>query len=261
MIEIDADFRLDGALKSRRWVRRLAPFPHVLAHEVFTAEVYAALEAAFKTLLAAPDEAHFNVGPFRHRSAYDMDSVGFNPQMTGPLSLFASRAWHDMLAAVSGVNATGDINGGLHHHRVGGASGRVHNDLNPGWFSRSDDLAGINVSDGRCDYHSGATQEAGLAVQERVRAAAMLFYINNPPWRAGDGGETGLYLSASDSEPAASVPPINNTLLLFECTPYSYHRFLSNRRNERNSIILWLHRTKAEAVSRWGNKIVYWPKV
>jgi len=241
-------------------MRRSAPFPHVLAQEVFAGEVYAALEAAFKTLLAAPLQAHFNVGPFRHRSAYDVYSVGFTPRMTGPLSLFVSRAWHDMLAAVLGMTVTGDINGGLHHHRVGSASGRVHNDLNPGWFLHADDGAGTNVSDERCDYHSGATQEPELIVQERVRAAAVLFYINNPPWRAGDGGETGLYLSASDSEPAASVPPINNTLLLFEVTPYSYHRFLSNRRNERNSIIMWLHRTKPEAVSRWGNKIVYWPK-
>ena len=260
MIEIDAEFRLDGALKSRRWVRRSAPFPHVLAQEVFAGEVYAELEAAFKTLLAAPLQAHFNIGPFRHKSAYDVCSVGFTPRTTGPLSLFISRSWHDVLAAVLGMTATGDINGGLHHHRVGSASGRVHNDLNPGWFPRADDGAGINVSDERCDYHHGATKEPDLAVQERVRAAAMLFYINNPHWRAGDGGETGLYLSASDSEPAASIPPINNTLLLFECTPYSYHRFLANRRNERNSIILWLHRAKEEAVSRWGNKIVYWPK-
>ncbi len=260
MIELDAGFRLDEVLESRRWIRRSAPFPHIVAHKVFADEIYAELEASFKTLLAAPSQEHFNVGPFRHRSAYDVYSIGFTPRMTGPLSLFISRSWHDRLAAVLGMTVTGDINGGLHHHRVGSASGRIHNDLNPGWFPLADDGVGTNVSDERCDYHSGATAEAGLAVQERVRAAAMLFYINNPPWRAGDGGETGLYLSASDSEPAASVPPINNTLLLFECTPYSYHRFLSNRRNERNSIILWLHRTKAEAVLRWGNKIVYWPK-
>ena len=79
MIEIDAEFRLDGALKSRRWVRRSAPFPHVLAQEVFAGEVYAELEAAFKTLLAAPLQAHFNIGPFRHKSAYDVCSVGFTP--------------------------------------------------------------------------------------------------------------------------------------------------------------------------------------
>ncbi len=48
---------------------------------------------------------------------------------------------------------------------------------------------------------------------------------------------------------------------MFECTPYSCHTFLTNTRNPRNNLVLWVHRTKTEAVSRWGERsIVYWKK-
>jgi 2OG-Fe(II) oxygenase superfamily len=78
-------------------------------------------------------------------------------------------------------------------------------------------------------------------------------YLCNPDWIEGDGGETGLYGSREDpvDRPIAVVPPINNSLLMFECTPYSYHSFLSNGRSPRNSVIVWLHREKVEVLSRW----------
>jgi hypothetical protein len=47
--------------------------------------------------------------------------------------------------------------------------------------------------------------------------------------------------------------------LIFECTPVSYHRFCSNRRHPRNSVIMWLHRPWQDAVRRWGEEaIVRW---
>ena len=75
-----------------------------------------------------------------------------------------------------------------------------------------------------------------------------------------DGGMTGLYSSPRQpvNRPDAAVPPVNNTMLLFECGARSWHSFISNRQ-PRRSVILWLHRTREDAIAHWGERaIVNW---
>ncbi|MDT4982832.1 MAG: hypothetical protein QOF95_322, partial [Pseudonocardiales bacterium] len=94
-----------------------------------------------------------------------------------------------------------------------------------------------------------------------IRAVSLLFYVGNPDWVPGDGGETGLFANIDTAArgPRAAVPPVNNSLVMFECTPFSWHAFVSNVSNPRNSVVMWLHRRKDEAVARWGEQsIVYW---
>ncbi|HKQ99954.1 MAG TPA: 2OG-Fe(II) oxygenase [Pyrinomonadaceae bacterium] len=256
---------LPELLANRPWLKRLHPFPHYVAREVFIERAYREIEGTFREFLSGGLSEQPGTGQFaRHKSGYDAYSLGFTPQLCGPLRIFLSRAWADLLARLAGVSHTGEVNGGLHYHLVGSRSGRVHNDLNPGWFVDCEESDGINVSQpDLCSYFHGQTFREGLVARERVRAVAMLFYLNNQPWREGDGGETGLYSFGGTSVEnyAAAVPPLNNSLLVFECTPYSYHTFLSNRRHPRSCVIMWLHRTKEEAVSRWGEaKIVNWPR-
>ena len=255
---------LDRLLSNRRWLRRSEPFPHVVARDVFRDDVYDRLESAFAGFLARKPADTPAAERFTRRiRGYDASTLSFRPGMAGEFSLFTSRPWHDMLAALAGVTATGDVEAGLHHHAAGSRRGTIHNDLNPGWFAEATDIAGINLSDpAACSYRHG-THAAGVRVHQTVRAVAMIYYVNNPVWKAGDGGETALFASASGpvGAPAAVVPPVNNSLVAFECTPYSYHAFLSNRAGPRNSMILWLHRPRAEAVKRWGAwRIVSWPR-
>lgn len=70
--------------------------------------------------------------------------------------------------------------------------------------------------------------------------------------------KTGLYENSEQpiDEPTKTIPPVNNTLLIFECTPRSYHSFIQNRRSARNSIIMWLHRPKSDAIQRWGSDAI-----
>ena len=254
---------LADLLDRHYWVRRESPFPHVVARDVFRPGPYRAMADAFRATLALgfddrPGTARFG----RSMRGYDAYGLTFGPDLAGPFRVFTSRPWHDLLEAVTGVTATGDINCGLHHHRPGSANGRVHNDLNPGWFADYPSPDGIRTTrHDLCSYTSGEAHRPGVIPRETMRAVAMLLYLNNPPWSPGDGGETGLYAAASDpvDRPAAVVPPINNSMLIFECTPHSYHTFLGNRAGERNCVIMWLHRCKDEAVRRWGDgSIVYW---
>jgi hypothetical protein len=256
---------LHDILANRQWLRCKEPFLHFTAQNVFVEPVYRSLEAMFQRILSRGlgRTSDDNLRLTRNISDYDAYSLSFPPDLSGPLRIFISRPWHDMVANLTGVNATRDIHGGLHHHAIGSASGRIHNDLNPGWFVDRYNDAGINAADwSLCNYRTGDTYGSGLVPRATVRAAAMLFYLNNPPWSQGDGGETGLYRNAQDpiEKPAATVPPVNNSILIFECTPYSYHSFISNRHHQRNSVILWIHRPRAEAVFRWGEEnIVNWP--
>jgi hypothetical protein len=134
--------------------------------------------------------------------------------------------------------------------------GFVHNDHNPTWFPEDPPDPG-SVSLARSDlvqYMTGELRDESITPHRSVRALALLYYTGNDAWRPGDGGETALYLRPSDAieRPAARVPPRNNSLVMFECTPNSFHTFLSNVRIERNCVIMWLHRAYEVAEHRWG---------
>lgn len=252
----DGAWDLEAVLANRRWVRRTNPFPHVVAYDVFVPEFYRKLEAQFVQVMDDHPEAFT-----RTMKNYDASGANLTQSHPGPLGIFVSREWHDMLVGAAGVQASGDVSASLHHHDPGGKSGWPHNDLNPGWFGHRCGAGQVTVAgeDGVA-YQTGNAPE-GVDPREMVRAVSLLFYLGNPPWQQGDGGETGLYrgLGATPAQAVAAVPPVNNSLMFFECTPYSYHGFISNRYKPRNSLVMWLHRGKAETVSRWGDdSIVYW---
>ncbi|MDQ2795903.1 MAG: 2OG-Fe(II) oxygenase [Actinomycetota bacterium] len=235
-------------LANRRWVRRQLPFPHTVASNVFTAECYAELDTEFRRIETEHPEVFQ-----RTMANYDAAGAELDHYRDGPLGLFLSREWHDLLASVGGARATGDVTASMHHHEPGSATGWPHHDYNPGWFA--DPPAGPNevrlLADGQVGYHQG-TRPSGVSARETIRAVSLLFYLANPEWEPGDGGETALFPN-SVSAPAALVPPVNNSLVLFECTPFSWHTFISNRTKPRNSIVMWIHRSKDDAMARWGD--------
>ena len=250
-------------LYQRRWQVCQDPFFHMVAYEVFTPDFYGSLERAYGELLSRgvserPDGTRLS----RSIPNYDVYSLSLSPATPAPFNVFTSREWHDVVANVVGIRTTGDVNGGFHHHSVGSKSGRVHNDMNPGWFMDSGNPYQVNVSRNElCNYSTGKASDSQIQVHETVRAIALLFYLHNAPWQRGDGGETGLYSHRYQpvTEPSKAIPPINNSLVLFECRPNSFHSFLSNLKTPRNSMIMWLHRPVEDVVNRWGKKaIVPW---
>jgi hypothetical protein len=244
-------------LANRRWVRRLRPFPHVYAKDVFRPDVYRELHEEFCRIEREHPELFA-----RNMPGYDASGTNISKFRDGPLGVFVSRDWHDLIAAAAGVRATGDINAALHHHEPGSESGWPHNDLNPGWFAgdppRPDEV--------RLEYTNGvALQDGarppGITARESIRAVSLLFYLGNPDWKPGDGGETGLFsdVATAGRGPTAAVPPINNSMVFFECLPRTWHAFLSNRVKPRNSVVMWLHRTKDEVLERFGDEAIeYW---
>jgi hypothetical protein len=96
-----------------------------------------------------------------------------------------------------------------------------------------------------------------------VRAIVMHFFVGNGRWRRGDGGVIGLHATPFDriGAPVRTVPPLDNSLLVFECTPFSLHGFIGGHTTPRNVITLWVHRSYADAVALWGEaSVVEWSR-
>jgi hypothetical protein len=248
----------EEVIANRRWWHRLDPFPHFVAINVFVSEFATELEQAFGALLSRGCSTNYDRRRFSRNMIYS-DAFGwdFPADIDGPLAFFYSKAWFDLLVGLTGIAATHDLNAALHHHPVGSANGSVHRDLNIGWFTDQPRADGTNPMDlSRCSYTHGVAIEPSARPHKIVRAATMIYYLANPPWSPGDGGETGLYRTGADHVklPAAIVAPVNNSILLFENGPRSYHSFIQNRRHPRNSVILWLHRSIEHTIARWGNR-------
>jgi hypothetical protein len=201
-------------------------------------------------------------GPQRFRRVLptsEATAILFDPGFGGPLSLFLTAAWRELIAAVTGARLTEHVSGALHHHVPGDPDGFIHNDLNAGWFVHQPRADGTVVADHTaCRYGTGEARRAGVTPQPFIRAVSLLFYLANPAWSGNDGGGTGLFAHRDDpvSSPAVTVPPANNSLLVFPCTPYTFHAFLSNRREPRNSVAMWFHRTRVDATAQWGEQAV-----
>jgi hypothetical protein len=189
----------------------------------------------------------------RHFGWYDAYTRGFEQTTTGPLSVFISAAWHDLIADIMRIPATRHINGGIHHHPPGTANGFVHNDLNPVYFDRDPGDGVALPAHDRVSYTQGTVLASDARPRRVVRCTALLYYVANPPWRVGDGGETGLYARLDDAITNAikRIPPINNSMLVFNCAPISFHAFLRNR-TERNCVVMWLHAEPEHMGERFG---------
>lgn len=237
-----------------RWRAETLPFPHTVIHDVFEPRFYHALEDSYRCVL----EGRWPFARFEHRESYDASAVSFDRLLPGPLAMLASTPWRDFLAAALCCPVTRDLSGALHHHDVGSRGGAPHTDLNTAWFVDTASGAEVNLpAPALCDYKTGRVAAPHLVARETVRAATAILYLNNPPWSPGDGGETGLY-AAGEAGPAlvATVPPVNNVLLLFVNSPRSFHAYLSNRRAPRDSIVFWLHRPGHEVASELGEESI-----
>jgi hypothetical protein len=244
-------------LANRAWLRLEQPFPHVVARNVFTPAFYAGLESQLQAILEqglsdvpAPGRISRNI------PGYDAYGIGLDQSAPEPIGLFVSEPWRDMMCDLFGIGRTPYVFAGLHHHAVGSSDGFVHNDFNPVWFPRAAGDALQSPDQSVCAYKTGAGSLDPSEKAEVVRGAVMILFLLNDGWQLGDGGETGLFATreAPTSDPVVRCPPENNSLLMFECTPSSFHTYLGQNRRPRTSIIMWVHRSLDEAIEKHGEE-------
>jgi hypothetical protein len=199
-------------------------------------------------------------GPYtlkRTNPKYDALMLGMNDRLAPEFDPFFSLDWLQTLARLTSIPEIRRIDGGLHSNPKGSRSGWIHTDFCSGWFDQSSTQPGLLPRRNMVDYFTGKPKCNGAKPVEYVRAVTMIYYLCNDGWKPGDGGETGLYASSHAAALTAfdDVPPINNSALVFRCSPHSYHRFIGNPGRTRNSIILWLHSTVEGAESTWRGRM------
>jgi hypothetical protein len=243
-----------------KWSRLTTPFAHFRAEELLSPASYGAIASAFAEILNATD----NDGAGRYklrRSAenYDARMLAMDWQIADMFGPLFKIDWIKWLSEICEVPFLGRVDAALHSSPSGSRTGWIHTDLCSGWFDESyhdnggrDDLLFPDRS--RCDYFTGRSRKPGSRPVEYVRAATAIIYLCNDNWSQGDGGETALYASAKGSD-VSLIPPINNSALVFKCSPHSHHRFIRNPGRCRNSIIFWLHTTVDYATSEWGTAV------
>jgi 2OG-Fe(II) oxygenase superfamily len=247
-----------GVLQYGQWWEYKYPFRHLRATDILPAKSYDAISAAFSEILNATQCTREGQPRFRQSTAnYDVEMLALNKSLAPRFQPFFTQRWLKSLSGLLDIPFTAKIDGALHSAPKGSRTGWIHTDCCSGWFDADTEATsdGIIFPDrSRCDYFEGRAHVADAKPVEYIRAATFIFYLCNPSWKSGQGGETGLYSSAKESSNARFdlIPPRDNTLLLFECSPHSYHRFITNPGCRRNSIILWLHSTPKFASSRWG---------
>jgi 2OG-Fe(II) oxygenase superfamily len=236
------------------WSVRQRPFRHIRAERVFREDSYRGLERAFLAIkdaraTDANGKLQFRQGP----AGYGALMVAMHQQLTSRFAPLFERRWINFLATLLDLPALAQVDGGLHHIPLNSGSGWIHNDFCSGWFDAGVTGDVVFPDRKKCDYFTGTPRSSDAQPREYIRAATMIFYLQNDGWQEGSGGETGLYAATrAGLGKMCAVAPLNNSLLLFECSPHSYHRLLANPGCPRNSIILWLHSSVQNAQSRWG---------
>ncbi len=242
-------------LVNRDWVRRELPFPHVVASNVFTASFYEALSLQLMGMLGGGPE---KTKPPRAMPGLDVFGMAFAPPVSGPLAVFVSPAWRDLMCQRFDISPTPYVYAGAHHHSAGSKSGFIHTDFGAAWYAHGSNGSIQLPNHQLCNYQTGKGDLSDAQKVQVVRGVVLLFYLLNDGWEPGDGGETGLYAREDlpVSEPSAFVPPVNNSLVAFECSPASFHTFISNRKRPRTSITVTVHRTLEDAERRFGREHV-----
>lgn len=260
------DIETEGTFKklfSGDWFKYTLPFPHFHIKDVFQNQFYSELAIEYEKIL----QSGLSDIPDRNKLSKNMpnsDAYGWNfpPDIEGVLSFFYSKRWHKILSTLVDFPLTYDVNAALHYHQPFSQNGQIHSDLGLCWFSQQPRADGINPMDlDRCSYVGESRANKSDSIYKRTRAITMIFFLGNDDISMHNGGETGLYKynDISVLNPQKKILPLNNSMLIFENSPFSFHSFIGNGYYPRKSIILWLHQDYSLAKQKWGDRnIISW---
>lgn len=251
-------------VETGEWWEVRQPFHHFRATNVFNADVYSSLSKNFLDLLDQSAGSEYGTHRFtRSRMAdlptpsayYDQLTIGVDEEIAKKFSPIFSESSIKSLCDLLSQPFLPRIGGEMHSNLQGCRTGYIHNDYSAAWFDESTSSPELMFPcHSRCEYYTGKPKVTSAVPREYPRSATLIYYLANDGWTQGDGGETALYNFPWETPEThvSLVPPINNSLVVFRCSPHSYHRFLANPGRVRNSIVLRLHTTTEFARSAWG---------
>ena len=218
------------------------PFKYIILDNFFDENIYTGLCEYFDNIKnKGLSEAWAPIKKLSKFNYYDAYMHLLSPKLEYPMKVFYSQEFKNHISDMFDIKLTNDVNVVIHHHKKMSENGWVHDDYNPVGFIDDPLENGINPFKCNCDHELGHGNDW---TKEVIRSIAILYYFNNESWSEGDGGETGLYIKSkksNDFELFKKVNPVNNRILIYETCPWSWHKFLQNKKNERNAIVMWFH--------------------
>lgn len=242
------------------------PYRHIVLDDFFRDDVHAEISEAFEALLSQGTSEVFCRSRLSMFPGYDAYCWVFEPEVQFPLDIFYSSEWRDHWKSVFGIPLTGEVVVEFHHHRPGSKEDIWHDDFNHAYFLERARLAnGINPWNFQCNYMDPAVSQLpdDAEVLERDRAVAFIYYFGRDAYQPGDGGHTGIGAydpACREVQLWRAVEPQPNRLLAFEISDRSHHKFLTNHRRVRNTIIGWFHTTRDYTLARHGYEAKVWSK-
>lgn len=174
------------------------------------------------------------------------------------LSVIASLELRSLIAEAFNIRIDENVLIGMHRHNPPSKAGWAHTDFAVVSFPRTQpNLNGVRVFpvDDGCTYADDTAERQPNAVKT-ARSLACLYYVANEQWEPGKGGETGVFSNMGERL-IAKIPPKNNSLFVFECSPLSYHAYLGSEHMERNSFIWWYHSDPGYLLDRYSEAVDY----
>ncbi len=229
------------------------PYNHVVLRHVFNKETYLHL----RDLVQKYKNKGQRIGQVGHEERHFYQARNYSPTATElqemKCSILISKSLRNFIIGFFDTIVNDYIAVGIHTHKSGSPSGWAHSDLNIVSFKK--DLAAFDETSlklwerGSCSYADDSAYNQPHTIKT-ARHIACIYYVDNQPWQLGDGGETAIYSEYENDIPIFSkIPPLNNTMLIFEINPVSSHGFLQTKK-ERNSIIWWYHTSPAYVCKR-----------
>jgi hypothetical protein len=224
------------------------PFPHVHVESFFKPKFYKDCCDFFNEILDRGVSDKYDPYKFSryHFEYYNAFFWQMHANSSYPISQFLSIEWVNYFSNLFNVELTNEVSFELRHHKVDtikNITKYVHNDFYVVGFP-------FDVPDKKelfqyyfqCPYLLQSPEDEEM-VNKRMRSVVAFIYINNQDWEEKSGGVTALYKSTNLERHVKEIPPISNSMLAFEITPYSYHSYINNNTVDRNTIMLWFHST------------------
>jgi hypothetical protein len=158
---------------------------------------------------------------------------------------FGSPEWKNCVSKLFNIQFNKLIMLSAHHHTAPSKSGWVHADLSICSYN-DDENRSIIIGPNGANYIDDTANRQPKSTK-CVRRVACLYYFNNKEdITEQDGGSTAIY-DASGKKMVKKVIPENNSVLLFEISPTSYHTYVGAT-FDRTALVHWFHSSISQYV-------------
>jgi hypothetical protein len=229
------------------------PYEHIRLFNIFNEGAYKEMCSQAYDLCSKVNDENYTTGENTRKYAKIKCLQAHDAKKTA-CSFFSSELFANFVSEIFDLEITRFFCSSFHLHNGDtnnpSVLGWPHTDLNVCRFPKSDD--GNNyLNNMQYDNHLYTSTNMDYdpdEVEHVVRSAAFLFYLNNKDHlKNEDGG--GTYLYDNEENIVKTIPPINNSLLLFKVSHSSYHGVQPATFN-RYVNVSWFHSDPAQFVHK-----------